>query len=116
MECFYNGKKTYRNALRSKEMIRSAFLHLLSEKPLERITVADVVERCGLSRNTFFAHYPDVYGVLEDYLKMGLETMSSFLNEAVENQSFDDPLPFLERIAHHVEEKRDIYQVILNAG
>ena len=36
-------KKEYRNAIRSKKLIRKTFLELMKEKPIEKITVADVV-------------------------------------------------------------------------
>lgn len=109
-------KKTYRNALRSRAMIRQAFLELLSKKPLEKITVVDIVDQCGLSRNTFYAHYPDVYAVLEEFQQEALENMSRALDEAVANKVFDDPMPFLRKVAEYVECNRDSYRVLLGAG
>ena len=55
-------KKNYRNAVRSKKMIRQACLELLQEKPCEKITVTDIVARADLNRSTFYAHYPDICG------------------------------------------------------
>ena len=46
-------KKNYRNAVRSKKMIRQAFLELLQEKPCEKITVTDIAQRADLNRSTF---------------------------------------------------------------
>lgn len=109
-------KKPYRNALRSKQMIGSAFIDLLREKPLEQVTVVDIVNRCGLCRNTFYAHYQDVYAVLEEYQQKGIEMMRSLFDEAVENRQFDDPLPLLLKIAAHLEENKEIYRVLLSAG
>lgn len=109
-------KKTYRNALRSRAMIRRAFLELLSEKPMEKITVVDIVDRCGLSRNTFYAHYPDVYAVLVEFQQEALESMSQALDEAVANKVFDDPLPFLRKVAEYVEDNKDSYRVLLGVG
>ena len=59
-------KKNYRNAVRSKKMIRQAFLELLQEKPCEKITVTDIAQRADLNRSTFYAHYPDVQGLIEE--------------------------------------------------
>ena len=49
----------------TKTAIMDAFLQLLEERPMERITVQDIVQRCGVSRNTFYYHYGDVYALLE---------------------------------------------------
>ena len=43
----------------TKTAIMDAFLQLLEERPMERITVQDIVQRCGVSRNTFYYHYGD---------------------------------------------------------
>ena len=108
--------KVYRNALRSKVMIRQAFIELLREKPLERITVVDIVGRSDLSRNTFYAHYQDVYAVLEEFQREALDSMSAALDEAVENRMFDDPEPFLRKIAEYIDADRDSFRVLLDAG
>ena len=49
----------------TKTAIMDAFLQLLEERPMERITVQDIVQRCGVSRNTFYYHYGDIYALLE---------------------------------------------------
>ena len=53
-------KKEYRSAVRSRRMIRQAFMDLLHEKPLEKITATDIIRRADINRSTFYAHYPDV--------------------------------------------------------
>jgi len=37
----------------TKEIIIRTLFELLNEKPLAKITVKDIVERCGVNRNTF---------------------------------------------------------------
>ena len=54
----------------SKEQIQSSFRHLIFVKSLDKITVRDIVEDCGLTRNTFYYHYEDIYDLFDDYLDM----------------------------------------------
>ena len=49
----------------TKEIIAKTFTELLDEKPMSKITVKDIVERCGVNRNTFYYHFKDIYDVLE---------------------------------------------------
>lgn len=52
----------------TKEIIAKTFTELLDEKPMSKITVKDIVERCGVNRNTFYYHFkdiPDVVGYFE---------------------------------------------------
>lgn len=37
----------------TKQAIETAFLQLLNEKPLNKISVRDIVEKCGINRNSF---------------------------------------------------------------
>lgn len=40
----------------TKEIIAKTFTELLDEKSMSKITVKDIVERCGVNRNTFYYH------------------------------------------------------------
>ncbi len=52
----------------TKQAITESFLQLLDEKPFSKITVKDIVERCGINRNTFYYHYQDIPALLEEIL------------------------------------------------
>ncbi len=53
----------------TEKIIEIAFAELLEEKPLSKITVKDIVERCGVNRNTFYYHFQDIPYLLEYTLK-----------------------------------------------
>lgn len=46
--------------VRTREAIIDTFTQLLDEKPLNKITVVDIVTRCGINRNTFYYYFPDI--------------------------------------------------------
>lgn len=50
----------------TKRVIREAFLQLLNEKTLSKITVKDITDRCGINRNTFYYHYQDIPELVEE--------------------------------------------------
>lgn len=52
----------------TKQIIQRSFRVLLNARPLDRITVRDIVEACGLTRNTFYYYYEDIYDLFDDYL------------------------------------------------
>ena len=45
----------------TKRALAESLKKLLLEKPLDRITVSDITEDCGVSRMTFYYHFKDVY-------------------------------------------------------
>ena len=50
----------------AKESVQRAFLELLEERSLRDITVKDIVQRCGVNRNTFYYHFKDIPSLLEE--------------------------------------------------
>ena len=53
----------------TKIAIRETFLQLLEEKPFKEISVRDIVDLCGVNRNTFYYHYRDIPDLLETIVK-----------------------------------------------
>lgn len=49
----------------TKKLLRDALMSLLAQKPLRSITVKELCLRANLNRGTFYAHYADVYDLLE---------------------------------------------------
>lgn len=51
---------------RTKGYLREALEELLREKPLERITVTEVLARAEVSKNAFYTHYGSLTALVED--------------------------------------------------
>ena len=47
----------------TKYIIADAFIALLNQKDIDRITVKDITSACHISRQTFYYHYQDIYGL-----------------------------------------------------
>lgn len=58
------SKNDYRTRV-TKMLIREAFMALLKEKPIQNITVKELCTEAGINRGTFYAHYTDIYDLLE---------------------------------------------------
>ena len=55
-------------AFSAREAIKAAALRLLEERPLREITVKDIVQECGVNRNTFYYHFRDIPALLEELI------------------------------------------------
>ncbi len=49
----------------TKAALEQSLKNLLLKKSLNRITVKDIVDDCGISRMTFYYHFKDVYELVE---------------------------------------------------
>ena len=50
----------------TKYAIKISFMKLLNKKPLSKITVKDIVEDCGINRNSFYYHFSDIPSLIEE--------------------------------------------------
>ena len=52
--------------VRTREALRNALLRLLERKPLEQITIREIVAQAKISYVTFFRHHPTKEALLHD--------------------------------------------------
>ena len=48
----------------TKEILAESFLELPQGKPINKITVSNIVQNCGLTSPTFYRHFKDKYELL----------------------------------------------------
>lgn len=50
----------------TKRAIKESFWKLLNEQPLTQISVREIVEECGINRNSFYYHFQDIPSLIEE--------------------------------------------------
>ena len=78
----------------TKKAIMESFVRLAGKKPLDKITVRDIVDDCGINRNTFYYYFQDIYAVLEEYCDL-------ILAKLPQNSSIFDTVSALFHIAEY---------------
>lgn len=68
-------KKTDRRVKYTKQAIRDSFLKLLSEKPIEKISVTEICREAEINRGTFYSHYTDPYDLRESLVEELIEAV-----------------------------------------
>lgn len=90
----------------TERAIKEAFIKLLNERPLDKITIKDIVEECGVARNTFYYHYADIPALLENIINGEIERV---LSDTDMDQAWEDAVISGAQFA--LENKRFIYHV-----
>ena len=49
----------------TKQALEESLKHMLLKKPLDKITIRDITEDCGISRMAFYYHFKDIYDLVE---------------------------------------------------
>lgn len=109
-------KAEYKSAIRSRRLILQAFIQLMKEKELEKITVTDIIKLADINRGTFYAHYQDTRAVIEQIENDIISKMLGFLKEFQYKSFFHNPLPLLLKIARCLEEDLDFYRILINSS
>lgn len=52
----------------TKDAIKKSFMKLLNAKAVNKITVKEIVEDCGINRNSFYYHFNDIPSLIEEIL------------------------------------------------
>lgn len=90
----------------TKKAIIEAFVTLLNKHPLDKITIKDIVDECGVTRSTFYYYFADIFALLEELFK--IETQKT-LEQAKDYTSFIEG--FNKSISFALENKKAIYHV-----
>ena len=53
----------------TRKAIMESFIKLHNEKPLSKITVKEIVDDCGINRDSFYCHFQDIPYLVEEMLQ-----------------------------------------------
>ena len=108
-------KAEYRNAIRSKKLIKNAFIELLQEKTLDKITVTNIVEKAELNRGTFYAHYTDINMLIQSIEDEIAQSLYDLLSDAESPYLLKDPLSMFLQISHYLEQNKELIIVLMGS-
>ncbi len=59
----------------TRRAIKEAFWKLLNQRPLNEITIKDIVENCGINRNSFYYHFEDMPALVNEIIGEQVQTL-----------------------------------------
>ena len=103
--------KVDRRVRRTEEQLKRALTQLLLEKPVREITVRELTDRADVNRGTFYAHYTDLYDMLEQMESELLGEFEAVLDRHAPDDLTRDLSPLLSDVFCFVEENRALVPV-----
>lgn len=103
--------------IRSKKMIREAFLDLVEEKGYKNITIKDIAEKAMINRKTFYNHYENIDALYSDILKIALGFLFDGLEDAKNPSgwkpgSLEDIYGYIRFFLHNISQNKRIIKVL----
>ena len=62
---------------RTEAVLIGTFKELMLKKPMNKITVSELVEECGINRKTFYYHFEDIRDMQRKMLRQDIEAIFS---------------------------------------
>jgi AcrR family transcriptional regulator len=104
--------KIDRRVRRTRDALGDALLTLMQEKPFETVTVQQVLERAGVGRSTFYAHYRDKDDLFLSDLEDFFELMSTLL---LRHREASNRVAPVRELFAHVAEMRQLHAALIAA-
>ena len=86
----------------TKRALEASLKKLLLQKPLNKITINDITEDCGVNRMTFYYHFKDIYDLVDWIL---VEDASKILEGRQSFETWDEA--YLD-ILHRLQENKTL--------
>ena len=95
----------------TKRALKESLKILVLKKPINKITIADITDHCGINRMTFYYHFKDIYNLIE-------WTFVDGVAEALEDKKTYDTWEqgFLRVFQMFLENKRILINVYRSIG
>ena len=97
----------------TRECIETAFLSLLSEKEIDKITISEIVKKAGVSRTGFYRNYKTKEEVVAAFSNELLNELNQFGQQAILKSN---PHIIYKNIFSRVKNDSKQFLLLLNAG
>lgn len=104
--------------MKTRQLIRDAFVSLVDEKGFKSITVNDISDQAMINRSTFYLHYTDKFDLLQKLVSEAIqnilcliEPQAHIVNGDLDYEGFLNNLSCIMKV---VEKDAILYKFILN--
>lgn len=94
----------------TRNALKQTLAKMLESQSLSKITIQQLVDKCGVGRNTFYYHYQDIYMLLDDLLedqkKIMIEKMKQYDTDEIFLKVFEYIIKN-QNIIYHIQNSID---------
>lgn len=94
----------------TKRALAAALKELMEEEPFDKIQVAQICERCGMNRKSFYYHFKDKYDLVNWIFNTEI---IAFIKKRSDVDQYDDRIEMFQEICSYFYENRNFYRKAL---
>jgi AcrR family transcriptional regulator len=108
------SQKPNRKVRYTKKVLAESLVELLREKSISDVSIKELCARADINRSTFYAHYKDQYGVLQEIEDTVLETFEQIRRKYALEPPQKALLRTIEATIDHIAGNVDCLQILLS--
>lgn len=106
--------------VKTKNLIKSAFLELIETNGYSKVTVTDIVDKAMINRNTFYLHYYDKEDLINEMISENYKKTEPLIRKILfkrVKEYLNDPIKMQEQIfkdiLEHLLEEVELYRIFI---
>ncbi|GMK39224.1 TetR family transcriptional regulator [Paenibacillus sp. CCS19] len=103
--------------VRTRQLLKDAFIDLLQEMEIEKISVNRIAERATINRVTFYLHYRDIPDMMDKMAEEMIEDMQQALDQStpLDDGAAEGDSLVLVNLLEHIADNAKFYKVVLGS-
>ena len=97
----------------TKQLLQTALLKLLKQKPLHLISIRELCDEAGINRTTFYHHYGSQFDLLNEISAQFLDSISERLSHA-DPENRESVSQKVTTVMEYFSEQKDLSKLLLN--
>ena len=100
----------------TKILIRDAFIELIKQKSVDKITVKELCNLASINRGTFYTHYQDIFDLYNKVKEDFLVSFKESIEPIIESSKKDNltSVEFIQSILTALENNKDIVSALVS--
>ncbi|UOQ44273.1 TetR/AcrR family transcriptional regulator [Halobacillus salinarum] len=108
-------KRVDPRVIRTRQLLKEAFIELLKEMDIEKITVNRLAERATINRVTFYLHYRDIPDMQEKLADEMVQEIACVYESAKQEANKTTGWKVIEKTLEYIAGNADFYKVVLTS-
>ncbi len=110
MKNLESENKFDRRYAKTHKSIKSAFVEIITQKNISKITIKEIADKADINRKTFYAHYTDTHAILDEIENDILTKLWNTLESQDVLKIIYDPYPFFMELTKIISDDMDFYK------
>ncbi len=111
----YANGRLDRRCIKTRKAIKQVFIRMMTEKDISDITIKEIADQADINRKTFYSHYTDVNGVLDDIENDVLEQLCGIIESFDIQKAIYDPYLIFKELTNIINDDFDFYKYFLQS-